>query len=247
MKKQELFIVLIFLLISLKSSPQSFLITSPKLQFDGTLLQISYDIVDNNRSDQFFVWVEIEKKNGETIIVKTLSGDVGEKINSGTGKKITWIPEKDSVFLDEEVLVEIKAEKYVKSFNKGSAMLMSAALPGLGQTRISKGKPWWVTGVVAYGAIVGGIIAHSNSVDTYESYKGSDVPATREDLYNKAQKQMNTSQMLIISGAVIWAANIIWVALIPDRYQPMQHMNLSLNQSTGPYRGAMLLTFHINF
>ena len=79
----------------------------------------------------------MEKKNGELIKMKGISGDAGDKIKAGKNKQITWVPEKDSVFLNEVVYVEVKAEKYVKSFNKGSMMLLSTAFPGLGQTKIS--------------------------------------------------------------------------------------------------------------
>ena len=246
MKTFPLFIIATFF-FSPKIFAQSFMITPPVFEFDSRVLHISYDIVSKNKSDIFYVWVDIKKKNGEPIIAKSLSGDIGEKINSGSGKKVIWIPEKDSVYLDEEVTVEIKAEKYIKSFNKGSVMLMSAALPGVGQTKINDGRPYWLTGVVAYGAIAGGLIAYNNSMKTYDLYKAEENVTNREDLYDKAQKQKSTSQALIISGAIVWAANIIWVALIPARYETLQNVNFSVDQSTNSKGGTMLLTFRLNF
>jgi hypothetical protein len=247
MKKQKLFLLLPFLLLSFKSSSQGFLITPPKLEFDGKQLLISYDVINKNQGDQFYVWVEMEKKNGEPIKMKALSGDVGDNIKGGTNKKITWVPEKDSVFLNEEVFVEVKAEKYIKSFNKGSMMLLSTAMPGLGQTKISKGKPWWLTGVAAYGALAGGFIAHKNSLKTYDSYRMEEDPLKRSDLFNLTQKQMNISNALIVSGAALWVANIFWVAVTPNKYQPLQHVKLSLEKSNGPDNGATLLTLRLNF
>lgn len=226
---------------------QDFLITPPVLTFDGKVLNISYDIISKNKSDQFYIWINIQKKNGEPVAARSFSGDVGEKVNAGTGKKVIWIPERDSVFLDEEINVEINAEKYSRSFNKGSAVLLSAALPGLGQTKIGNGKPYWLTGVAAYSIIAGGLIAYSSSIKTYDRYKTQENPAEREDLYNKAQNQMTASRVLIISGAVVWAANIIWVALIPQKYKPLKNVNFSLEKSASPTGRAMLLTLSLNF
>jgi hypothetical protein len=247
MKKQKLFLILPFLLLTFKSYTQGFLITPPKLEFDGKQLLIFYDFINKNQADQFYVWVEMEKKNGESIPVKALSGDVGDNIKGGNNKKITWVPEKDNIFLNEEVSVEVKAEKYVKSFNKGSMMLLSTAFPGLGQTKISKGKPWWLTGVAAYGTLAGGFIIHASYVKTYDSYRTEEDPSKRSDLLARAQNQMNTSGALIVSGAALWVANIFWVALTPNRYKPLQHVKLSLDQSTGPDKGTALLTLRLNF
>lgn len=247
MKKQKLILVLALLFCSYATFSQGFLITPPKLEFDGNQLLISYDFVNKNQADQFYVWVEMEKKNGEKIQIKSLTGDVGENIKSGTDKKITWAPANDNIFLDEEINVEVKAEKYVKSFNKGSALLMSTALPGLGQTKISKGKPWWITGVVAYGALAGGLVTHSSYVKSYDSYRSETDPAKRADLLGQTQNQMNLSNALIISGATLWAANIIWVAVTPNRYQPLQNVKLTLNKSNSPFKGTTLFSLKVNF
>lgn len=126
-------------------------------------------------------------------------------------------------------------------------MLLSTAMPGLGQTKISKGKPWWLTGVATYGALAGGFIAYNNSLKTYDSYNNEKDPLKRINLFNQTQKQMNISNALIISGAAFWVANIFWVAVTPNKYQPMQHVKLTLERSTGPDNGAALLTLRLKF
>jgi hypothetical protein len=247
MKKHCHILILFFLFLAGKSYSQSFQISPPKLEFKDKQLLITYDFLNKKQSDQFYVWVEMEKKNGESIQPKGLSGDVGANIKSGSNKQIIWTPEKDGVYLNEEVFVELKAEKYVKSFNRGSAMLMSTVVPGLGQTKISHGKPWWVTSVVAYGAVGSGLYFHSTYLKTYDSYLAEEDPAKRSDLYDQSQQQMNVSNALIISGAAIWVANIFWVALIPNKYQPLKYVNLSLDPSNGPYPGTMLLSMRLKF
>jgi hypothetical protein len=246
MKTKKVFLILLFLSLTVISFTQGFLISPLKLEFDGKQLQITYDFVSKSASDEFYVWVEMEKKNGELLRIKALSGDIG-KTQSGKDKKIIWSPDKDSVFLDEEVLVEVKAEKYTRSFNKGSMVLLSAVMPGLGQTKISKGKPYWLAGVAAYGALAGGFVVNQSYVKSYDLYKTEEDPAKRRDLLDKAQSQKNLSGVLIVSGAAIWVANLFWVAATPNKYQPLKHVNLSLNQSRGPLKGTTLLSLKVNF
>lgn len=244
---RKIFISLVVLFISSGLYAQDFSISSPKLSFDGSQLTISYDLLSGSASDKFFVWIEIEKTNGELLQIRSVSGDVGDNINSGNSKKIIWHPEKDSLFLNESVLVAVKAEKYIKSFNKGSAILLSTVMPGLGQTRISRGKPWWLTGVSSYGLLTGGFITHKNYTNTFDSYRLEEDPVHRSELYGKAQKQLNLSNTLIISGAAIWAANLIWVTVIPNRYQSLKHLSLSVNKSSTPLKPSPLITMQINF
>jgi hypothetical protein len=247
MKPLKYFLILPFLLLSDILCSQGYQINMVKSEFIGKQLQISYDFVNARESDLFYVWVEIENKNGETIIAKAFSGDLGANIRGGTNKKITWIPERDSIFLNEEVLIEVKAEKYVKSYNRGSMMLKSAVFPGWGQTRISGGKPWWLTGVAAYGTLAGGLLVRNKSNDTYNSYQNEEDPVKRDELFNQAQKQSNISGALIVTGAAIWFANICWMAAMPNNYLPLKHVNLTLNQSNGQLRGTTSLTMKINF
>jgi hypothetical protein len=247
MKKQALFLIPSFLLfVSLRTYSQDFQITPPRLDFDGKKLQISYDLVDSKASDQFFVWVEIQKRTGEPLKASTLSGDIGD-IKTGSNRTIIWVPENDSIFLNEVVNVEIKAEKYVKSFNKGSIVLLSVVMPGLGQTKISKGKPYWIMGVAAYGTLAGGLAFNSMANKSYEQYQTEEDPKKRSELFDQTQKQMNMSGALIISSAAIWTANLFWVIAIPNRYLPLKYGKVAVVPYTDPLRGNTLLTIRVNF
>jgi hypothetical protein len=246
MKAKNFMPLLLFLSFETIAFSQNIQITPLKLEFDGKQLLIKYDFIDSKESDQFYVWVEIVKKNGQILKIKSISGDIGD-IRSGENKKIIWYPSNDSIFLNEEVTVEVKAERYIKSFNRGSMLLMSAIMPGLGQTRISKGKPYWLMGIATYGAIAGGIIYNQNFKNTYDGYLIEEDPVKRSELFNKAQSQKNISEVLIFSGAALWLANFVWVASIPNRYQPLKNARLSLMPPAGPFKGAMLLSLKVSF
>lgn len=244
---QNFICVIFFLILPIVTYSQGFLISTPKVEFDGKQVLILYDLITKNQTDEFYVWVVIEKKNGEPLSAKSFSGAFGDKVRAGMNKTIIWIPSNDSIFLNEEILIEVKAEKYVKAFNKGSAMLMSAIIPGLGHTKISNGKPWWLVGVASYGTLAGGIILHSNHLNTYDLYLGEQDPAKRDDLYVQSQQQMNISNVMILSGAALWALNLVWVAATPNKYKPLQHLKINIDQPKGPLTGTTLLSFQLTF
>lgn len=248
MKKLRLLLNLIFLIIWSKSFSQNFIITAPSAEYDGYKVVITYNLINENPNDLFFTRVEITKKNGTPVLAKSLKGDVGDKIKPGNNKTVIWIPTDDAIFLDDTVFVEILGEKYERSFNKGSMLLISTALPGLGQTKISKGKPWWLTGVVAYGTLAGGFVFYNNYLKTYDSYKKelNDI-ARRSELIDKATKEKNISTALFITAASVWAGNIIWVAVTPNRTKPLKLKRLSLYAVPGNQNMITMLSLKITF
>jgi hypothetical protein len=246
MKKYGSYLVLFFLFLVNQSYSQSFELSPPKIEFDGSLVSISYDIISQKPTDLFYTWLEIEKANGEKIFPKDLSGDIGPDIRAGTNKKITWTPAQDSVNLAlEEVFIEVKAEKYIKSFNKSSAVLQSLVLPGWGQSKI-KAAPGYIAGIALYGALAGGFVLHQNALENYDSYKIENDPVKRTDLYNKAQSGLNFSSALMYSAAAAWLANLVWTAVIPNSYKPLQHSNVTLNPVKSP-EGDLLLSLKLDF
>ena len=248
MKKQRLFLFLVFLFLVDKSSSQGVLLTQPRLVVEGNELIIFYDIIAKNVSDQFYVWVEIEKANGERILAKALSGDVGNNLKPGNNKKITWLPEQDSIYINEEIFIVVKAEKYIKSFNKGSVMLKSVVLPGWGQTKIRNGKPWWLTGVVVYGIAASGYLYNQKYHKSLDSYRAeNDDPVRRAELFDQTRKELNISRTMIYSAVSAWAVNILWVAFTPNKYQPLQHYKFSLNPTPSLVSGGMLLSLKMDF
>ena len=240
-------ILITCILVSLATYGQTEQIGTPKLAFDGQKLTIQYDFVNASASDQFYVWVMIQKKNGETLKMNSITGDIGDT-KAGKEKVIIWIPANDSVFLNEEVTVEVQAEKYIKSFNKGSVMLRSILLPGLGQTRVSGGKPYWVMGIVSYGALAGGLVTYSGYNDNYDKYLAeTEDPQKRADYLSDAEKKATMAGAMFVTAAAIWTANLIWVAATPNKYQPLKYKPLTLQPSADPLNGAALLTLSYKF
>ena len=247
MKKQRLILLMFFLILASKSFSQSVMLTQPRLEPDGNQLLIFFDIITKKLADQFYIWVEIKKSNGEIIQAKSLSGDVGPNVKAGNNKKIIWSPEQDSIYLNEEVSVEVKAEKYIKAFNKSSMILKSMVFPGWGQSEISKEKSLLLTGVAIYGTLAGGYLFHKKYLNSYDSYKTEEDPLIRADLLDQTQKQLNISKVMIYSALSAWAGNVFWVAFTPNRYQPLQHVQFSLNSLPGPNNGGLIFSLRLDF
>jgi len=247
MEKRIFYLPVLLLIISAAVQAQTVQIGTPKLDFDGKELKISYDILNADQSDQFYVWVLIQNKKGETLKLNSLTGDIGDT-KAGREKIISWIPANDSVFLNEEVSVELQAEKYVKSFNKGSVMLRSVLLPGLGQTKVSGGKPYWIMGIVSYGAIAGGLVTYSGYKDSYDKYLAeNEDPQKRADYLSEAEKKATMAGAMFVTAAVIWTSNLIWVAATPNRYQPLKYKPLTFQPSADPLNRAAFLTLRYKF
>lgn len=246
MNKQKLFLPIFLLLVAFKIYSQSPQIGIPKLDFDGSKLTITYDMINASQSDQYYVWVLIQKKNGEVLKLNSLTGDIGDT-KAGKNKVITWIPANDSVFINEEVTVEVQAEKYVKSYNKGSAMLLSVLFPGSGQTKMSGGKPYWIMGVASYGALAGGLVTYSSYKKSYDSYLIEEDPQKRADFLSKAEKQANLTSAMLVTAATIWTVNLFWVAFTPNRYQSLKYGKLTLAPTANPLNGSTYLTLKYKF
>jgi hypothetical protein len=226
MSIQRLFLAGFLLASSLESFSQNFILTEPKLEFDGRKLAITYDLITKSKSDIFSVWVEIRDKDGDPIRAFSFKGEIGDSVKAGSKKVVTWVPEDDAVFLDEDISVELKGERFEKTFNKGSMVLYSVILPGLGQTKI-RNKPWWLASVAGYGSLAGGLIFNKKYSDTYDLYLKSTEASERADLLTESQRNKNISSAFFITSAVIWISDIIWVAATPDRYKPLRHASLS--------------------
>jgi hypothetical protein len=246
MNKRRSFLFLFFLFIVFKSSSQDFQITLLKLEFYGNQLHIAYNIDNKTSIGKFRIDIKINKQNGDSITPKSITGDLGNNIKSGNNKSIIWDLEKDSIHLDENISIEIIGKKHIEALSKGSIILMSTAVPGLGQTKVS-GKPWWLCSIAAYGTLASGFIIYKSSLNTYNLYKAENNPSTRTDQYNKAQKNLNIANTLFITSATLWVANIIWAAATPNSNQSLKHVKVYLEPVTIPNNAGAMVALRVDF
>ena len=231
------------------SFAQDFNIENTKAEYDGHRLSIRYDLMSRKQSDTFYILVEIVKEDGTAVKATSFKGDVGESVSPGKNKSIIWVPEDDAIFLNDTVSVEIKGEKYEKSFKRGGVFMSSLILPGLGQTKISQGAPWWIAGVAAYGSLSGGFVFNSRYKDNYNAYVAEEDPVERSALFNQSQSDKQLSRIFFISAGALWVGNLIWVAAAPNEYRELKLPELTIysipaNGSRGSIATMLSLTYN---
>ena len=263
------FLLIIFLLPDSLFSQVSITVTKPRLEVSDENLIIQYDILNSKSSDFFIVWIEVTDAAGNKIKALSVNGDVGKDIKGGKNKRITWNFGNDSIYIDEDLFVEVKAEKVIikeetaetettvgnKTIevseakddaetkketeikeetetseevktrlpeetktvknSKSNMLLSSVVLPGWGQTKTNKGKPYWIIGAAGYGSLVGSVILNRSASSAYDNYKKSMDLDESNTLFDKALQRNSVSKVLAYSAIGIWAADIIWVLVTP--------------------------------
>jgi hypothetical protein len=238
------YLILLFLLLPDALYGQARItVTKPRLEVSDENLIIQYDILNAKSSDFFMVWIEVTDAAGNKIKALSITGDIGKEIKGGRNKRITWNLSNDSILIDEDISVEVKAEKIImqeeqaetetseetktikvdegnagmKEISKGNMVLSSVALPGWGQTKTNKGKPYWLIGAAGYGCLAGSVILNRSASSAYDDYKKSMDLDESNALFDKALQRNSVSKVLAYSAIGIWVADIIWVLATPTK------------------------------
>lgn len=111
MKLSDLFILTVTLLcVSHPSIAQSSVgVSAPELSLQNSVVEIVYDILNSSVTDKFTIRIEVTDANGRYIQARTLSGDIGKHVGGGSDRKIFWNIRADSIFLDEEIFIQVYA------------------------------------------------------------------------------------------------------------------------------------------
>ena len=84
-------------------------VSDPVLSMKNGKVLIEYVLLNTSRSEKFTIRIEITNQSGNRIPARSLSGDLGEGISGGGNKRIVWDIVADSIFLDEDIFVEVYA------------------------------------------------------------------------------------------------------------------------------------------
>jgi hypothetical protein len=226
-------------------------------------VMIYYDILNYQDGDVFNVWVEISDNQDRRVKAQALRGDIGRNIPGGSGKTIAWSPEEDGYQLVGGIYVQIFAElikpekKSVtppaasaeKRVRTGAIVAQSLILPGLGLSR-ETGQPHWVRGVAGYGCLAGSLALNRMASSTYELYQAENNPATRDELFSKAQTQDMSSEILAFTAAGIWVTDIIWNLLACKKMNQdsfSQDRGLQLIPAYNPVSRGPMLALYLRF
>lgn len=101
---------LVISLLPLITDAQTNRIENTRLELQGDLLLITYDIVGTTALEE--VWIEVTTENDLLIEARSLSGDIGNNIQPGNNKRIIWDMAADGVDLEgKEVSVRVIAKQ----------------------------------------------------------------------------------------------------------------------------------------
>ncbi len=222
MKQLTLLIFIVILYFSNAYSQETTSISKPFLTLRHDTLIISYNFLNYQPGQVFEVWLFVENFDGKEFKTKTLSGDVGPNVTGGTNKTIYWDLHSDSIFINDVLFVTIKAAEQQQSDisfkkKKPNYFLSSLVFPGSGLSKIHKGKPYWLMGVVGYTGLATTIHFNYQAKLKYDDYEKATDPAERESLYNSYKQNIETARIAAISTGVIWVTNLIWTAVASQK------------------------------
>jgi hypothetical protein len=244
-------------------------VTKPVLSLQENRINISYDLINTSPEERFTIRIEATDSQGNLIHARALSGDIGDGIPGGRNKLITWDIEADSIYLDEEIYIQVfaagtpvmeQADLSVndvatpvseKQFSRTGIILQSLVLPGLGLSRMHRGQPHWIRGVVGYGCIAGSVYLNRKAVSSYDAYRNPADPDEVDALFNRALQQDNISEILGYAAAGVWIADFVWT-FIGSSALNQEHIHagmgmLSLGAAVEPVSRIPVLALKIQF
>ncbi|MEX0987372.1 MAG: hypothetical protein WD052_07845 [Bacteroidales bacterium] len=215
--------ILIVLLIScIDISAQDVIeIEKPILNLAGRELLIEYSLPHDNSSEYEVVLIAHGEKDG-LLTVNHCEGDIGQGIATGRRKIAKWDLEKDEVNLDQSVSVRIIAYPLKKKYSRTGLLIGSAVIPGLGPSLVSDRKPYWLGSMLVYTGVASILYFNTQANDNYQLYLNAETRENNEYYYNLTQSNSNFTQISIYSTLGLWAANILWTMVMPNRPKYIQ-------------------------
>lgn len=176
---------------------------------------ITYDLLKSDKNERFIVFVNAITESGDTILARSVSGDVNENVSGGREKTIVWDYERDHFFSEEAFQIEVTAVTQLVEPSElsgsygdypglGTSFLMSTVFPGWASTRLKDGKPHWVKGIVGYGCLSLSYLYNKKAANSYADYKISMDRTERNNLYDDAVSQKQWSSLFALSALVVW-------------------------------------------
>ena len=86
-----------------------FRVTDPRLEFRDNKIHITYDILNYKPDDKFTVGIDVTDSDGNAIRARALTGEIGEEIEGGRNKQVTWNLAVDEIVMNAEIFFEVRA------------------------------------------------------------------------------------------------------------------------------------------
>ncbi len=153
-------------------------------------------------------------------------------------------------FSKNELLGAAASPVEPKEYSRTGLVFKSLLFPGWGLTNLKK-KPHWIKGLAAYGCVAGSVYLNRQAVNTYAQIDNFQDYQDKDDLYQKAIKQDNISEVLAITAASIWVIDFVWTLVgtseLKAKNKKSPGPGLSLITEIDPFTYAPMLGVHISF
>lgn len=222
------------------------------VQYTANKVIISYNITNYNKNDRFAIWVDVYYENDS--ICKdaiTFEGDIGTRIKGGTDKIITWDLQADNVFVDETLKIEVIGKYMEADLGVGTAMLYSAAYPGLGRYQLTRKGSYLAIGATAYACLGASIYLNSSYRKNFDKYLESTDINESDDLYRKTKNQKLSSKIFGYAALGIWITDLIFTRKMAKEKRAegvaIRSKKLNYYFSYDPYLMTPSLNLKLNF
>ncbi|WP_128548723.1 hypothetical protein [Larkinella soli] len=203
------------------SSGQTPLVKNIRLTVDEKTgqIRIQYDVSAIRPGDS--VAVVLTGSRSGRLPVRSVQGDLGNKVKAGADRTILWDPVKDRVNTDEEVTVQILIKTPASSSARATSEARAPAFPEVRQKR-SMVVP--IIGFVAAAGLGGysasQYLANRKDVNAYEAipFIESDEDAKKlEEIRNRVENRNRTLLLPAIGAGVILAADVAYLMLVKPK------------------------------
>ena len=240
MKRTGFVFLLLLIFFSVLSAQERFKISKPELTLSDNIFTVKYDITGCGKGELIDIALVLLNSKGDTIKPRSISGDIGSRINCGISKTIIWDLSKDNVEIDEDIQIFLQGNPSVQvvsnvvapelnNITRGNILLLSAIIPGLGQKKASGKSTYLVFSGLVYGSL--GTSCYYNffkSKQLKKDYLAASDIDQRDDLFLKWGKSYNMTKYFFYGAVGVWGINIIWSTLIPIRENPVKRMDIGL-------------------
>lgn len=136
---------------------------------------------------------------------------------------------------EEEQKKPEKVHKIAPSVKVGKIVMLSAIVPGLGLTKLSNKKPYWLIGVAGAGCIASSVYYNYQASSNYDKYSTTYDSEKINTYFDNAEKQKLYSDIFALSAAIIWVADIGVTSLAALHKNKVNRRKNENNLKTGIY------------
>lgn len=187
-------------------------ITDVDFHLEDRYIVVNYNIAGSLPKEQMTIELKFITENNESIIPKTITGDVGTKVFADGMKAILWNIVADQVLLAGNLKASVAITSSKILYAGPSNAFLSILIPGLGGYFADEKKGRAVLTTISTLGFMGyGLIQRNQSDDYYREYNVSTDPSDIQDYYDKANDAHHKYLTSVRIGAGIWVFDVVWV------------------------------------